>query len=103
MLDLSKYYSNSKNDSNFKRTFSVEEVKASQNNQDFRIVPSKKKEGKFFFACGQVRGYVAANTAAKLAAKQPTGTIVVSEVVTEAGDMLLMAHEQNVAYAVAVF
>lgn len=93
MIDFSKYVATSNSDSNFLNTVTVEEVKASQGNQPLRVIPSKDKVGKFFFACGNIRGYVADKLAAKIAAKQPFETVVVSEVRTKEGKTLLTLHE----------
>lgn len=95
MIDFSKYVATSNSDSNFLNTVTIEEVKASQGNQELRVIPSKNKQGKFFFACGNIRGYVADKLAAKLAAKQAFGTVVVSEVKTADGSTLLTLHEQG--------
>ena len=95
MIDFSKYVAISNSDSNFLNTVTVEEVKASQGNQPLRVIPSKDKVGKFFFACGNIRGYVADKLAAKIAAKQPFDTVVVSEVRTKEGKTLLTLHEQG--------
>lgn len=104
MIDFSKYVATSNSDSNFLNTVTIEEVKASQGNQELRVIPSKNKQGKFFFACGNIRGYVADKLAIKLAAKEPFGTVVVSEVKTSEGDTLLTLHEQGSnAHVVAVF
>lgn len=102
MLDLSKYFSKNSS-SNFGRSFTIEEVKESQNNQPLRIIPSKNKPGKFFFACGNIRGYVAAKTAAKLNAKQPVGTLIITETTTAKGEELLCMIEQSENIAIAVF
>lgn len=104
MINFNDYISNSENsNSNFLNTVTVEEIKEAAKGQPFRVIPSKDKVGKYFFACGQIRGYVASKTAAKLAAKQPTDTMVVSEVVTKEGKKLLMLHEQSTGNAIAVF
>ena len=95
MIDFSKYVATSNSDSNFLNTVTVEEVKASQGNQPLRVIPSKDKVGKFFFACGNIRGYVADKLAAKIAAKQSFDTVVVSEVRTKEGKTLLILHEQG--------
>lgn len=95
MIDFSKYVAQSNTDSNFLNSVSVEEVKASQGNQPLRVIPSPNKQGKFFFACGNIVGYVADKLAAKMVAKQPFETVVVSEVRTKEGKTLLTLHEQG--------
>lgn len=95
MIDFSKYVVQSNTDSNFLNSVSVEEVKASQGNQPLRVIPSPNKQGKFFFACGNIVGYVADKLAAKMVAKQPFETVVVSEVRTKEGKTLLTLHEQG--------
>lgn len=94
MIDFSKYVAQS-NDSNFLNTVTVEEVKKSQGDAPLRVIPSPNKQGKFFFACGQIVGYVADKLAAKLTAKQPYDTVVVSEVRMKDGKTLLTLHEQG--------
>ena len=104
MIDFSKYVAQSNSDSNFLNTVTVEEVKASQGNQPLRVIPSPNKQGKFFFACGQIVGYVADKLAAKMVAKQPFETVVISEVRTKVGKTLLTLHEQGTnANVVAAF
>lgn len=95
MIDFSKYVAQSNTDSNFLNTVTVEEVKASQGDAPLRVIPSPNKQGKFFFACGQIVGYVADKLAAKMVAKQPFETVVVSEVRTKEGKTLLTLHEQG--------
>ena len=96
MIDFSKYVAQSNSDSNFLSTVTIEEVKASQGNQPLRVIPSPNKQGKFFFACGNIVGYVADKLAAKMIAKQPFETVVISEVRTKEGKTLLTLHEQGV-------
>lgn len=95
MIDFKKYVAKSNSNSNFLNTVTIEEVKASQGNQPLRVIPSKDKAGKFFFACGNIRGYVADKLAAKIAAKQSFDTVVVSEVQMANGETLLTLHEQG--------
>lgn len=104
MIDFKKYVTKSNANSNFLNTVTIEEVKKSQGDQPLRVIPSKDKAGKFFFACGNIRGYVADKLAAKMAAKQPFETVVVSEVQMANGETLLTMHEQGTnANVVAVF
>ena len=95
MIDFSKYVAQSNSGSNFLNTVTVEEVKKSQGDAPLRVIPSPNKQGKFFFACGQIVGYVADKLAAKMVAKQPFETVVVSEVKTKEGKTLLTLHEQE--------
>lgn len=95
MIDFTKYVAKSNSDSYFLNTVTVEEVKASQGNQPLRVIPSPNKQGKFFFACGNIIGYVADKLAVKMVAKQPFDTVVVSEVRTKNDDTLLILHEQG--------
>ena len=104
MIDFSKYVAQSNSDSNFLNTVTVEEVKKSQGNAPLRVIPSLNKQGKFFFACGQIVGYVADKLAAKMVAKQPFETVVVSEIRTKEGKTLLTLHEQGTnSNAIAAF
>ena len=104
MIDFKKYVTKSNANSNFLNTVTIEEVKKSQGDQPLRVIPSKDKAGKFFFACGNIRGYVADKLAAKMAAKQPFETVVVSEVQMANGETLLTMHEQGTnSNVVAVF
>lgn len=102
MIDFSKYVAKSNSNSNFLNTTTIEEVKASQAGAVFNVIPSKEKPGKFFFACGVIRGHVAAKTAEKLDWNhkhpndlKPIGTMVVSEIMTADGNTLLSLHEQG--------
>ena len=104
MIDFSKYVAQSNSDSNFLNTVTVEEVKKSQGGAPLRVIPSPNKQGKFFFACGQIVGYVADKLAAKMVAKQPFETVVVSEVRTKEGKTLLTLHEQGtISNVIAAF
>lgn len=95
MIDFKKYVVRSNSNSNFLNTVTIEEVKASQGNQPLRVIPSKDKAGKVFFVCGNIRGYVADKLAAKITAKQPFDTVVVSEVQMANDETLLVLHEQG--------
>lgn len=104
MIDFSKYVAQSNSDSNFLNTVTVEEVKKSQDDAPLRVIPSPNKQGKFFFACGNIVGYVADKLAAKMVAKQPFETVVVSEVRTKEGKTLLTLHEQGtISNVIAAF
>lgn len=95
MIDFSKYVAQGNSGSNFLNTVTVEEVKKSQGDAPLRVIPSPDKQGKFFFACGQIVGYVADKLAAKMVARQPFETVVVSEIRTKEGKTLLTLHEQG--------
>ena len=101
MFDFSKFESNNQSNSTFQEQFTVEEVKAACGNADFRVIPSKDKNT-FFFACGRVRGYVARELGNKLQKKQSVGTMVVSHVVSDTFDGLML-HEQSTGNAIAVW
>lgn len=89
------------NNSVFTNTRTIEQVKSENNGMAFAVIPSKNSNH-CFFACGELRGYVAQNVADALKAKQPTGTLVVSHVESDgfSGEML---HEQSTSNAIAVF
>ena len=101
MFDFTKFESKNQSNSNFAEQFTVEEIKAACGNADFRVIPSKDKNT-FFFACGRVRGYVARTLGEKLQKKQPVGTMVVSHVVSDTFDGLML-HEQSTGNAIAVW
>lgn len=103
MTDFSQFYTNSASaaNSNFKETFTVETIKASQSNAPLQVLPCKDKPGKCFFACGEIRGAVSQQLVDKLAAHQTPGTLVISHVVNDGSDPKypnkfdgLMLHEQ---------
>lgn len=102
MFDFSKFESNNnQSESTFKEQFTVEEIKTACGGADFRVIPSKDKNT-FFFACGRVRGYVARSLGEKLQKKQSVGTMVVSHVVSDTFDGLML-HEQSTGNAIAVW
>ena len=87
MTDFSQFYSNNASaNSNFKESFTVETIKASQGGESLSILPCKDKQGKCFFACGLIRGAVSQKLADKILAGQPYGTLVVSLVVNDGSD-----------------
>lgn len=94
MLDLSRFYSNNES-SNFGEQYTIEEIKESQNGAKFNVVPCKDKPGKFFFACGKVRGYVSQKTAEKISKKEPTRPLITSVVTTDDDKELLILHEMG--------
>lgn len=99
------FYANFNTESNdsFKESFTIEELKQEEQNAPIYIDPSKTKKHKSgnklcFFSCGRVRGMVAEKLSQKLMApadkREHIGTIVISHVVNENYDGLIM-HEQT--------
>ena len=99
-FDFSKFESTNQS-STFQEQFTVEEVKEACGGADFRVIPSKGKNT-FFFACGRVRGYVARELGNKLQKKQPVETMIISHVVADDFDGLML-HEQSTGTAIAVW
>ena len=102
MINFSNFKSNSQSsNNNFLETVSLEEMKAACNGCTINVVPSKDKTHKSgatmcFFACGEVRGMVAEKLSDKMLNGKEYGTPVVSEVVMQDGNHLLIMHEQGV-------
>ena len=87
MADFSQFYSNNASaNSNFKESFTVETIKASQGGESLSVLPCKDNPSKCFFACGLIRGAVSQKLADKILAGQPYGTLVVSHVVNDGSD-----------------
>ena len=88
MTDFNQFYTNnaSANNSNFKESFTVETIKASQGGESLSVLPCKDNPSKCFFACGLIRGSVSQKLADKINAGQPYGTLVVSHVVNDGSD-----------------
>ena len=88
MTDFSQFYTNnaSANNSNFKESFTVETIKASQGGESLVVKPCKEKPGKCFFACGLIRGSVSQKLADKILTGQSYGTLMVSHVVNDGSD-----------------
>lgn len=99
----------SNENSTFHESFTVEQIRAHQGGQRFVALPCIDKEtklptGRFFFACGKLRGYVSKNLAQKLVNKEAPGTVVVSHVISKEIDEKtqkpkfdgLMLHEEGV-------
>ena len=108
---FSQFYTNNANasSSEFKETYTVEELKEDQHNAAFQVVPCKNKPGLCYFACGQIRGSVSKDLMNKLQNKQAIGSVVVSHVVhtptpeyPEEFDGLML-HEQNTSNAIATW
>ena len=102
MINFSNFKSNSQSNSNnnFIETVSLEEMKSACNGASINVVPSKDKTHKSgatmcFFACGQVRGMVAEKLSNKMLNNEPYDTPVVSEVVMQDGNHMLIMHEQG--------
>ena len=100
MINFSNFKSNSQSNSNFIETVSLEEMKTACNNATINVVPSKEKthasgSTMCFFACGSVRGMVAEKLSNKMLNNEPYDTPVVSEVVMNDGNHLLIMHEQG--------
>ena len=100
MINFSNFKSNSQSNNNFVETVSLEEMKAACNNAAINVVPSKEKthasgSTMCFFACGQVRGMVAEKLSNKMLNNEPYDTPVVSEVVMQNGNHILIMHEQG--------
>ena len=100
MINFSNFKSNSQSNNNFIETVSLEEMKSACNGATINVVPSKEKthasgSTMCFFACGQVRGMVAEKLSNKMLNNEPYDTPVVSEVVMNDGNHLLIMHEQG--------
>ena len=100
MINFSNIKSNSQSNSNFIETVSLEEMKSAANGAAINVVPSKEKthasgSTMCFFACGQVRGMVAEKLSNKMLNGEPYDTPVVSEVVMQNGNHILIMHEQG--------
>ena len=100
MINFSNFKSNSQSNNNFIETVSLEEMKSACNGASINVVPSKEKthasgSTMCFFACGQVRGMVAEKLSNKMLNNEPYDTPVVSEVVMNDGNHLLIMHEQG--------
>ena len=100
MINFNNFKSNSQSNSNFIETVSLEEMKSACNGVSINVVPSKEKTHASgatmcFFACGQVRGMVAEKLSDKMLNGKEYGTPVVSEVVMQDGNHMLIMHEQG--------
>ena len=100
MIQFNNFKSATANNSNFVETVSLEEMKAACNGATINVVPSKEKthasgSTMCFFACGQVRGMVAEKLSNKMLNGEPYDTPVVSEVVMQNGNHILIMHEQG--------
>ena len=101
MINFSNFKSNSQSsNNNFIETVSLEEMKAACNGASINVVPSKEKthasgSTMCFFACGEVRGMVAEKLSNKMLNNEAYDTPVVSEVVMQDGNHMLIMHEQG--------
>ena len=100
MINFNNFKSTTANNSNFVDTVSLEEMKSAANGAAINVVPSKEKTHASgatmcFFACGQVRGMVAEKLSNKMLNGEPYDTPVVSEVVMQNGNHILIMHEQG--------
>ena len=100
MIQLNNFKSTTPKNSNFVDTVSLEEMKAACNGATINVVPSENKTHKSgatmcFFACGEVRGMVAEKLSNKMLNGEAYGTPVVSEVIMDDGNHMLIMHEQG--------
>ena len=100
MINFSNFKSNSQSNSNFIETVSLEEMKSAANGAAINVVPSKEKthasgSTMCFFACGDIRGMVAEKLSNKMLNNEEYGTPVISEVIMNDGNHMLIMHEQG--------
>ena len=100
MINFNNFKSNSQSNSNFIDTVSLEEMKSAANGAAINVVPSKEKTHASgatmcFFACGDIRGMVAEKLSTKMLNGESYDTPVISEVVMNDGNHLLIMHEQG--------
>ena len=100
MINFSNFKSSNQSNNNFVETVSLEEMKSACNNAAINVYPSKEKTHKSgatmcFFACGQVTGMVAEKLSDKMLNGETYGTPVVSEVIMNDGNHMLIMHEQG--------
>ena len=100
MINFSNFKSNSQSNSNFIETVSLEEMKSAANGAAINVVPSKEKTHASgatmcFFACGDIRGMVAEKLSNKMLNNEAYNTPVVSEVIMNDGNHMLIMHEQG--------
>lgn len=100
MINFNNFKSTTANNSNFVDTVSLEEMKSAANGATINVVPSKEKTHKSgatmcFFACGEIRGMVAEKLSSKMLNGEAYDTPVVSEVVMNDGNHMLIMHEQG--------
>lgn len=100
MINFNNFKSTAANNSNFVDTVSLEEMKSAANGAAINVVQSKEKihasgATMCFFACGEIRGMVAEKLSNKMLNNEAYDTPVVSEVVMQDGNHLLIMHEQG--------
>ena len=100
MINFNNFKSNSQSNSNFIETVSLEEMKSAANGAAINVVPSKEKthasgSTMCFFACGDIRGMVAEKLSNKMLNNEEYGTPVISEVIMNDGNHMLIMHEQG--------
>lgn len=100
MINFANFKSTTANNSNFVDTVSLEEMKSACNGASINVVPSKEKTHASgaticFFACGSVRGMVAEKLSTKMLNGESYDTPVISEVVMQDGNHMLIMHEQG--------
>ena len=99
MINFNNFKSTTANN-NFVDTVSLEEMKSAANGAAINVVPSKEKthasgSTMCFFACGDIRGMVAEKLSNKMLNGEAYDTPVVSEVIMNDGNHLLIMHEQG--------
>ena len=100
MINFNNFKSTTANNSNFVDTVSLEEMKSAANGAAINVVQSKEKTHTSgatmcFFACGEIRGMVAEKLSNKMLNNEAYDTPVVSEVVMQDGNHMLIMHEQG--------
>ena len=100
MIQFNNFKSTTAKNSNFVDTVSLEEMKAACNGATINVVPNENKTHASgatmcFFACGDIRGMVAEKLSNKMLNGETYGTPVVSEVVMQDGNHMLIMHEQG--------
>ena len=100
MINFNNFKSTTANNSNFVDTVSLEEMKSAANGAAINVVPSKDKTHQSgatmcFFACGRIRGMVAEKLSTKMLNGESYDTPVISEVVMQDGNHMLIMHEQG--------
>lgn len=100
MINFNNFKSTTANNSNFVDTVSLEEMKSAANGAAINVIQSKEKTHASgatmcFFACGEIRGMVAEKLSSKMLNNEEYGTPVVSEVVMQDGNHMLIMHEQG--------
>ena len=101
MINFANFKSNSQSsNNNFIETVSLEEMKSACNGASINVMPSKEKthasgSTMCFCACGSVRVMDAEKLSNKMLNNEAYDTPVVSEVVMQDGNHMLIMHEQG--------